>query len=227
VSPEALILGLLSAVRAVPLAISYALLLTERPRLLLTAYLLAGAGVSLLVGVLVVTALGASSRSQEQTTGRLVVDVALGVVALVWAVLRAAGRTPRWRPRRRRERAARSSVLPDALATRLRAPTPPTVAGAGVVTNRPGLYYVAALVAILQTHPGPAGGVAQVLVYNLLRFAVPVALLVLVVLRPDRTLEIVRTVHAWGRRNATVLLVVVVGGVGLYLAGKGLTGLLG
>jgi hypothetical protein len=226
VSPEALILGLLSAVRAVPLAISYALLLTERPRLLLTAYLLAGAGVSLLVGVLVVTALGASSRSQEQTTGRLVVDVALGVVALVWAVLRATGRTPR-RPARFRDRAARSSVLPDALATRLRAPTPPTVAGAGVVTNLPGLYYVAALVAILQTHPGPAGGVAQVLVYNLLRFAVPVALLVLVVLRPDRTLEIVRTVHAWGRRNATVLLVVVVGGVGLYLAGKGLTGLLG
>jgi Sap, sulfolipid-1-addressing protein len=95
-----------------------------------------------------------------------------------------------------------------------------------VVTNLPGLYYVAALVAILQTHPGPAGGVAQVLVYNLLRFAVPVALLVLVVLRPDRTLEIVHTVHAWGRRNATVLLVLLVGGVGIYLAVTGLTGLL-
>ena len=225
-SPEALILGLLSAVRAVPLAISYTLLLTERPRVLLTAYLLAGAGISLLVGVLVVTALGASSRSEGQTTGRLVVDVALGVVALLWAVLRATGRTPTWRPRRRRDR-GRSTVLPDALATRLRAPTPWTVAGAGVVTNLPGLYYIAALVAILQTHPGPVDGVAQVLVYNLLRFAVPVALLALVVLRPDRTLDTVRTVHAWGRRNATVLLVVVVGGVGLYLAVKGLTGLLG
>jgi hypothetical protein len=226
VSPEALILGLLSAVRAVPLAISYALLLTERPRLLLTAYLLAGAGVSLLVGVLVVAALGASSRSEEQTTGRLVVDVVLGVVALLWAILRATGRTPRLRPGRR-ARATRSSVLPEALATRLRAPTPATVAGAGVVTNLPGLYYVAALVAILQTHPGPVGGVAQVLVYNLLRFAVPVALLALVVLRPDRTLEIVGAVHAWGRRNATVLLVAVVGGVGAYLVVKGASGLSG
>ena len=226
-SPEALILGLLSAVRAVPLAISYALLLTERPRLLLTAYVLAGAGVSLLVGVLVVTALGASSRSEEQTTGRLVVDVVLGVAALLWAILSATGRTPRWRPGRRRDRAPRSSVLPEALATRLRAPTPPAVAGAGVVTNLPGLYYLAALVAILQTHPGPVGGVAQVLVYNLLRFAVPVALLVLVVLRPDRTLEIVGAVHAWGRRNATVLLVAVVGGVGAYLVVKGAGGLLG
>ncbi|HWN27514.1 MAG TPA: GAP family protein, partial [Actinomycetospora sp.] len=169
----------------------------------------------------------APRRSQEQATGRLVVDVALGVVALVWAVLRATGRTPRWRPGRRRDRAPRSSVLPEALATRLRAPTPPAVAGAGVVTNLPGLYYLAALVAILQTHPGPVGGVAQVLVYNLLRFAVPVALLVLVVLRPDRTLEIVGAVHAWGRRNATVLLVAVVGGVGAYLVVKGAGGLLG
>jgi hypothetical protein len=227
VSPEALILGLLSAVRAVPLAISYALLLTERPRLLLTAYVLAGAGVSLLVGVLVVTAFGASSRSTEETTGHLVVDLVLGIAALVWAVLRATGRTPRRRRGRHPAGAPRSSVLPDALAARLRAPTAPTVAGAGVVTNLPGLYYLAALVAILQTDPGPVGGIVQVLVYNLLRFAVPVALLVLVVLRPDRTLENFRAVHAWGRRNATVLLVVVVGGVGLYLAGKGLTGLLG
>jgi hypothetical protein len=70
------------------------------------------------------------------------------------------------------------------------------------------------------------GGIAQVLVYNLLRFAVPVAVLVLVILRPDRTLELVRAVHAWGRGHATVLLVLAVGGVGIYLTGKGVLGLI-
>jgi hypothetical protein len=55
---------------------------------------------------------------------------------------------------------------------------------------------------------------------------VPVAVLVLVILRPDRTLELVRGVHAWGRRHATVLLVLAVGGVGIYLTGKGALGLL-
>ena len=223
-SPEALVLGLVSAVRAVPLAIVYAVLLTESPRRLLTAYLLAGVTVSVVVGVLVVTAFGASSTSSEHTAGRLIVDVVLGVVAIVWAAARGTGRLPR--PRRRPDR-ERSSVLPDALATRLKSPTPATMAGAGLVTNLPGLYYIAALVAVLQTHPSPVGGIAQVLVYNLLRFAVPVAVLVLVILRPDRTLELVRAVHAWGRRNATVLLVLAVGGVGIYLTGKGVLGLIG
>lgn len=226
-SPEALILGLVSAVRAVPLAIVYAVLLTESPRRLLTAYLLAGAAISVVVGVLVVTAFGASTRTSEHTDGRLIVDVVLGVLAIVWAAARATGRKPSWRSARRRDGQARSSVLPDALATRLKSPTPTAMAGAGVVTNLPGLYYIAALVAILQTHPSVAGGTAQVLVYNLLRFAVPVAVLVLVIVRPDRTLEIVHAVHDWGRRHATILLVLVVGGVGLYLTGKGLLGLLG
>jgi len=224
VSPEALVLGLVSAVRAVPLAIVYAVLLTESPRRLLTAYLLAGAAISVVVGVLVVTAFGASTRSSGHTAGRLVVDVVLGVLAIAWAAARATGRLPR--PRRRPDR-ERSSVLPDALATRLKSPTPAAMAGAGLVTNLPGLYYIAALVAVLQTHPSAVGGIAQVLVYNLLRFAVPVAVLVLVILRPDRTLELVRAAHAWGRRHATVLLVLVVGGVGIYLTGKGLLGLIG
>lgn len=226
-SPEALLLGLLSAVRAVPLAIVYAVLLTGSPRRLLTAYLLAGAAISVVVGVLVVTAFGANTRTTEHTTGRLVVDVVLGILAIGWAAARATGRAPRWRNARRRDGQARSSVLPDALATRLRSPTPSAMVGAGVVTNLPGLYYIAALVAVLQTHPTAVGGIAQVLVYNLLRFAVPVAVLVLVVLRPERTLEIVRAVHAWGRRNATVLLVLAVGTVGIYLTGKGILGLIG
>ncbi|MDD7938895.1 GAP family protein [Actinomycetospora lutea] len=228
-SPEALILGLLSAVRGVTLAIVYALLLSDRARRLLVAYVLAGAVVTLAVGIVVVTWLHTSTRASETTAGRLWVDLVLGVVAVVWAILRLAGRRLRLRRpgRGRRGRRERSTVLPEALDRRLRAPTVPMAIAAGFVTNLPGLYYLAALVAILQTHPSAVDGIAQVTVYTLLRFAAPVAALVLLVLRPDRTLELVRSAHAWGRANSRVLLGLLVGAVGLYLVGKALNGLLG
>jgi hypothetical protein len=225
VSPEALALGLLSAVRGVQLAIVYTLLLSERPRPLLVAYLAAGITVTLGVGIVVVTWLHTGAPSTEATTGRLIVDLVLGVLAMVWSALRLAGREPR---RRRPEKPrTRSSVLPEALDRRLRPPTTRVVAAAGVVTNLPGLYYLAALVAILQTQPSAVDGIVQVAAYTLLRFAVPLAALLLVVTRPDRTLETVQGAHAWGRRNSKVLIAVAVGLVGIYLTGKGLAGLLG
>ena len=226
-SPEALVLGLISAVRGVTLAIVYALLLTERARRLLIAYVAAGAAVTLGVGIVVVTWLHTGTRSSDATTGRLWVDLVLGVLAVIWAVMHLAGRPIRLRRPRRERTRERSTVLPEALDRRLRAPTVPMVIGAGVVTNLPGLYYLAALVAILQTHPSAVDGIVQVSVYTLLRFAAPVAALALVVLRPDRTLEIVRSAHAWGHRNSRVLLGLLVGAVGVYLTIKGIRGLAG
>ncbi|PVZ14357.1 GAP family protein [Actinomycetospora cinnamomea] len=224
-SAEALALGVLSAVRGVPLAIVYALLLSPHPARLLLTYVAAGLAVTLGVGIVVVTWLHTDTRSSGATTGHLGLDLALGAVAVAWAGLRLAGRDPL--RRRARPSAEGRGVLPAALDRRLRAPTVPTVAAAGVATNLPGLYFLAALVAILQTHPSAVGGIVQVLVYGLLRFALPAAALALVVLRPDHTREVVRAAHAWGTRHARVLGAVLVGGVGVYLVAKGLVGLLG
>lgn len=226
-SPEALVLGLVSAVRGVTLAIVYALLLTDRARRLLIAYVVAGAVVTLAVGIVVVTWLHTGSRTTEATAGRLWLDLALGVLAVIWAGLRLAGREVKLRPRGRERRRERSTVLPEAIDRRLRAPTVPMVVTVGVLTNLPGLYYLAALVAILQTHPSAVQGIVQVTIYTVLRFAAPVAAIVLVLMRPDRTLEIVRSAHAWGRSNSRVLLGLLVGAVGVYLVAKGLSGLLG
>lgn len=222
-SAEALVLGLLSAVRGVPVAVVYALLLTDRPRRLLGAYVGAGLAISLAVGVAVVVWFGATAPADDDTTTtRLVVDLVLGLVALAVATVRAVGR--RGTPREARG-PARGGVLPEVLAARLRAPTVPLAAAVGVLTNLPGLYYVAALVAVLETRPTTVGGIAQVLVYNALRFALPVAALALVVLRPDRTLDTVGALHGWGRRNERVLVASVVGGVGVYLVAKAVAGL--
>jgi hypothetical protein len=224
VSPEALALGLISAVRATPLAIVYAFLISREPRRLLAAYITAGLLVSLVVGIAVVTVLGASTREPASTTGRAIVDLVVGVGALCYTAGFWSGRVgsrPEGRPRRR---------LPfedGPLGRWLRRPSMPVAAAFGAATNLPGLFYLAGLVAILGTDPSPVNGVVQVLVYNVLRFGAPIAAFVLVLTRPDRTRSVVDAVQDWTRRNSRTLILVVFGVGGVYLTVKGLVGILG
>lgn len=218
-SVEAIVLGLLSAVRATPLALVSGFLLTRTPARLVAAYLLGGLAVSLPVGIGAVLVFGATAGTSESGVGRDVVDLVLGVAALVYAVGYATGRFER-------APAAGPGRL-GALTERLRQPSVPVAAAAGVTTNLPGLYYLAALVAILEMQPGPANAVFQVLVYNVLRFALPAAALALVVLRPERARRITDAVLAWGRRHRRLLIIGIATVVGLYLVVRGAGGLLG
>lgn len=218
-SVEAIFLGLLSAVRATPLALLSGFLLAHRPARLVAAYLVGGLAVSLPVGIGAVLVFGATATTSESRTGRDVVDVVLGVAALLYAVGFATGRFGR---------------APDAgpgrfgaLTGRLRSPTVPVAATAGVVTNLPGVYYLAALVAILGTEPGPANAVFQVVVYNVLRFALPAAALAVVVLRPAQAQQITDGVRAFGRHHRRSLIIGAATAVGVYLVVRGVGGLLG
>lgn len=221
-SPEAAVLGLLSAVRATPLAIVYALLISERPRRLLSGYVVAGLVVSLAAGLVIVTTFDGTTREPDSTATRYAIDAALGVAALVYALLYATGRVGHRSP----ERKSLTTALPKGIGQRLERPTVPVAAAAGAGTNLPGLFYVAALVAVLETHPTPVNGVFQVAVYNLLRFALPLSALLLVVLRPDRTRVVLENVQAWGRRHQRVLVIGLSGVAGVYLTIKGAIGLL-
>ena len=221
-STEAALLGLVSAVRATPLAIVYSFLLTREPRRLLAAYVLAGLLVSLTVGIAVVTVLGASTREPTSTGGRHIVDLVVGIAALSYTAGFWSGRVgnrPEGRPRRR------LPLQDGPLGRWLGTPSVPVAAALGAVTNLPGLFYIAGLVAILGTDPSPTNGVVQVVVYNVLRFAAPIGVLVLVLTRPDRTRSVVDAVQEWGRRHSRTLILLVFGGVGIYLTVKGLVGL--
>jgi hypothetical protein len=221
-STEAVLLGLISAVRATPLAIVYGFLVSGEPRRLLTAYIAAGLLVSLGVGIAVVTVFGASTREPAPTTARDVVDLVVGVGALCYTAGFWSGRVgnrPEGRPRRR---------LPfedGPLGRWLRRPSVPVAAALGAVTNLPGLFYLAGLVAILGTDPSPANGLVQVVVYNVLRFGAPIAALVLVLTRPDRTRSVLDAVQDWARRHSRTLILLVFGAAGIYLTVKGLVGL--
>ena len=215
-SPEALVLGLLSAVRTVPIAIVSTLLLSERPRRLIATYILAGVAVSLVVGVAAVAVFEPDAGTREQGTGRTVLDLVLGVLAVAFAVAYASG-VVGGRSSRSDEPGRTAGPRLGRIGERLRRPTGPGVAVAGTVTNLPGVYFLAGLVAILGTQPSLVGGAVQVGVYTLLRFGGPIVVLVLVVLRPDGTAELLRRLSAWGRRHRRALVGGVVGAVGVYL----------
>jgi hypothetical protein len=221
-STEAALLGLISAVRATPLAIVYAFLLSREPRRLLGAYVAAGLLVSLTAGIVVVTVLGASTREPASTVGRSIADLVVGIGALSYTAGFWSGRVgnrPEGRTRRR---------LPfedGPLGRWVRVPSVPVAALLGAVTNLPGLFYIAGLVAILGTDPSPANAVVQVVIYNVLRFATPIAALVLVLTRSDHTRSVVDAVQDWARRHSRTLILLVFGAAGIYLTVKGLVGL--
>lgn len=217
-STEAVLLGLISAFRATPLAVIYALLLAPRPGRLLLAYVVTGLVVSLAVGIAIIAGLHVSAPSRPAGTVREVVDLGLGLAALAYAAASVAGWAPPWLGTREPRRGSWTA--------RLRNPSVTLAATAGAVTNLPGVFYLAGLVAILQTGPSFANGVVQVVVYNLLRFLVPVAVLLAVVVDPDRTRRQVDAVRAWGSRHSRHLTIALATILGLYLAGKGLSGLL-
>ena len=64
------------------------------------------------------------------------------------------------------------------------APSLATAATAGVATHVPGLIYLVALNAIAAEDPGPAEALAQVAIYNVLWFAIPLGALALVLRSP-------------------------------------------
>ncbi|MFI5607257.1 GAP family protein [Amycolatopsis sp. NPDC051903] len=223
-SAEAVVLGLLCAVRAVPLAVVYALLRARNPRRLLAAYLAAGAIVSLGVGIAVVGWLDARAASAGSSTAREVVYVVVGVGALSYAGGFWSGRIGNGSA----DRPSRGLTNPDgAVAQRLRKPTIAGALATGALTNLPGLFYIAGLAAILETAPTLLNSVVQVVVFNLLRFAVPVTALALLALRPETTRTVIDAIHDWAVRHSRPVITGVFGVVGIYLSVKGLVGLLG
>ena len=117
----------------------------------------------------------------------------------------------------------------SALRTRgagLRNPSARDVVAAGIGTHLPGLIYLAALNAIASERPAPVDAALQVVIYDALWFLVPLASLVLAVVRPGAARAYLDAATAWVRRHEHAVLVsgsLVIGG---YLVVKGTARLL-
>src|SRR4051794_28202024 len=212
---EVIVLGLISGLRpATSQAAVFALLRSPSAARGLLAFAAAGFVASVLIGLIAVGAMAGAGGVLGHSKFTAAFDVVAGVAALGFAAgVRRGGLD------RRRERS--SARAPSAIATRLREPSVPTAAMAGVATHIPGLIYLVALNAIAAERPGPAETVMLVAIYNLLWFAIPLGALVLVLRSPATATAFLDRLTAWARGHQDALLIAVFTALGLYLSVKG------
>ena len=218
---EVLILGLISAVRpATSQAAVLALLRSSTARRSLLAFTLTGFVVSVGIGLVVVIGFGGAHKAAGESTFAAVFDLVAGVAALGFAVGVQRGRLTRPRPR------TGAGGRTSAVAERLRNASPWAAALAGVATHVPGLLYLIALNAIAAGAPSTLSALWQVAAYNALWFSLPVAALVLAIRSPTEAGRMLDALTAFARAHQDRLIVVIFGGVGLYLSIKGIAALL-
>jgi Sap-like sulfolipid-1-addressing protein len=224
VSLEALVLGFVSGLRpGTSLAAVIALLGTPEPRRPLLFFVLAGLAWSFAVGLLVVAVFHGAGGAFGRSTFRAVLDVAFGAAALGFA----AGLQQGWvQPRRRTTSSSSDSAEASQISRRLRDPSVAVAAAAGVGTHLPGLIYLVALTSIASEDPGLVSAGGQVAIYDALWFSVPLASLVLVMVRPGAADAYLTAATAWVRRNEHAVLVIGSFVLGAYFIVKGATNLL-
>ena len=221
---EALVLGLFSGLRpGTSLAAVLALLRTPKPQRVLLFFTVAGFASSWAIGLLVVEVLHGANVAIGGSTFTAVLDIAFGAAALGFA----AGLQRRWvQPTRRASSSPSPTGPPSRWRQRLRNPSAGVAAAAGIATHVPGLIYLVALNAIASERPALVDAGLQVAIYNALWFLVPLASLVLVVLRPGAALAYLDAATAWGRRHEDAILVAGSLVLGAYLIAKGTASLL-
>jgi membrane protein DedA with SNARE-associated domain len=223
-SIEALVLGLFSGLRpGTSLAAVLALLRTPRPQRLLLFFTAAGFALSWAIGLIVVGVFHGADVAVGESTFTAVLYIAVGAAAIGFA----AGLQRGWvQPGRRRNSRRSASSAPSRFGERLRDPSAGVAATVGVGTHLPGLIYLVALNAIASGDPGPVDAALQVAIYDALWFLVPIASLVLAVVRPSAAVTYLDAATAWVRRHEHTVAVVGSFVLGLYLVVKGTAGLL-
>ena len=217
-SPESILLAIVNALRPTGVAAVYALLSTRRPRRLLVAYIAVGFAWSFAVGILVVVALEGVKVETGSSTANAVVSLGLGAAAAGFAAGIATGRveTPSPGPSTGQSRVSRA----------LRNPTLTVAAGAGIATHLPGLLYLLGLNSISEPSPGLAVGTLNVLIFDAIWFAIPIAALAVALRRPEAARAALDRGSAWARRHERPLAMVVFAVVGVAFAFKGAVELL-
>jgi hypothetical protein len=216
---EVLVLGVISALRpATSQAAVFALLKAPSARRSLLAFSFAGIVVSVAIGLALVLVLGGTVPRRGRSTFSSVLDLIAGVAALSFAIGVRRGQLTRPRvPAGRR----RGSGISD----RLRHPSALTAAAAGVVTHVPGLIYLVALNSIAAEQPTAAAALAAVAVYNVLWFALPLAALALAIRSPRTANLYLDRLTAYARSHQDAILVLIFGGLGVYLTVTGIVSL--
>lgn len=214
-SLDALALALASVVRPMSVAAVYAMLSSTRSTRLLTAYIVAGFVFSAGIGIVLVIVLGVLAGPRAPNEVRAAIPLILGAGSLGYAAGLLSGRIQGLvrNPTGTGPELDSGSWLGRQLADL----SAPRAALAGVLTHKPGVFYLAALSAITNSTSSNANRILQVALYNLIWFVMPVAALALARRRPVELRDFLRRTTEWVWRRQREIMITAFGLLGVYL----------
>jgi hypothetical protein len=216
---EIFVLALASTVRPTSLAAVYALLSHERRLRLMWAYVTGGLAFTLAFGALILGLTHGIHLDVGSGKAKGIADIAGGIAALAFGMAIMTGRISRSRT----DDAPRSpGRMKSLLGRRL---TTGTAALAGPATHIPGLFYLIALNAILAHNVAIAGKTIALVTYNAIWFAVPLAALVICIVRPAAARAFVGSIEQWAQDHVRGILLTVSFGAGTALVVRGVLSL--
>ena len=208
-------LGLASTIRPTSLAAVYALARERSPRRMMTAYVVVGLLFTIAFGVVVITSFNGVDLHVGSNHTKGIAEIAAGILAIGLGLgvlsghvsVGGSGDEPVSRGGREGRRARNFTLGTAALA--------------GPATHIPGLLYLVALDLIVATQRNLSAGILDVLVFNAIWFALPIAVLCICVFKPPAARLAAEAVQAWTRAHARTIALVVSFGLGgaLVLAG--------
>jgi hypothetical protein len=221
------LLSLTAALNPTLLAATTVMLLLPRPKRLLLGYLLGAYTTSITVGLAIVYWLnGSGTVSTTKRTLSPAIDITLGVLVLLIAVVIGTGRLTRAKDRHKSKHAGAAKKTPRWQRTLSKGSARDTFI-VGLLLSFPGASYLAALAAIHKQNLGAAGTVlivVAVAVVMLLLLELP---LVSYTLAPEWTPVAVDRLKGWLTRNGGRVAVIGTTAIGLALVVRGAVSLVG
>lgn len=212
---EIVLLALASTVRPTSLAAVYALLASRAPRRLMIVYVVAGLAFTVTFGVVVISAFNGIDIGSGTDRTKGIAEIVAGVLILAFAVGVLTGRIGG-------RQADDAPKAPSRWSTRFRREvTPATAAFLGPATHIPGLFYLVALNVIIAHEPDWPQGLVEVVIYNVVWFALPLLALAICIVKPQAARDTIAAVEGWTKDHIRQIVVVVsfVAGAGLIVRG--------
>jgi hypothetical protein len=224
---QIILLSFTAAFNPTLLAATTLMLLLPSPAKLMLGYLLGAMLTSITLGLVIVFSLPHSSTTNTtENTISPAVDIALGGLFLVVAVVIGTGRAGRAAEHRRERKAAKPDKGPPKWQQALSKGSPRTTFLVGALLTLPGASYLAGLTRIHDLHYSTAGTVGLVLFFNLVMLMLLEVPLLCFLIAPNWTPGAIDRAKAWISRRAARLAVRGLSVIGTLLIIKGIVGLL-
>ena len=223
---QVFLLSLLAALNPVLVGASTVMLLLPNPKLLMLGYLLGALMTSITLGLVIVFALKDSSTvSTTENTISPAVDLALGAILLLAALVLGTGRDKRIAERRQERKGPKEDKGPPRWQQALSKGSARTTFVVGALLTLPGGSYLAGLDQIEKQKLSTSATVLTVVGFNLIMLMLLELPLLGFVVAPDWTPGAVERSKAWFARNGHKAAVIALTVLGSALVLKGIIGL--